>query len=83
MFPEFAPPIVGVQTESPGFAAEDVEALVTGPLEQALAGTPEVSKGRSESTPGLSTVIPLCNETAAGPGHVEERLDPMSRRTGD
>ena len=56
VFPEFAPPIVEVQTEAPGFAAEDVEALVTGPLEQALGGTPEVTKIRSASALGLSTV---------------------------
>ena len=42
VFPEFAPPIVEVQTEAPGFAAEDVEALVTTPLERALGGTPGV-----------------------------------------
>jgi CzcA family heavy metal efflux pump len=56
VFPEFAPPIVDVQTESPGYAAEDVEALVTTPLEQALAGTPEVTTIRSSSALGLSTL---------------------------
>src|SRR5512132_3324187 len=56
VFPEFAPPIVEVQVEAPGFAAEDVEALVTTPLEQALAGTPDVVKIRSESALGLATV---------------------------
>src|SRR5215470_13493106 len=59
VFPEFAPPIVEVQTEAPGFAAEDVEALVTTPIEQALGGTPEVAKIRSESTLGLSTVVTI------------------------
>ncbi|HZP43908.1 MAG TPA: efflux RND transporter permease subunit [Candidatus Binatia bacterium] len=56
VFPEFAPPIVEIQTEAPGFAAEDVEALVTGPLERALAGSPEVDRIRSASTPGLSVL---------------------------
>ncbi len=56
VFPEFAPPIVEVQVEAPGYAAEDVEALVTTPLEQALGGTPEVAKIRSESALGLATV---------------------------
>ena len=56
VFPEFAPPIVEVQTEAPGFAAEDVEALVTTPLERALGGMPEVAKLRSSSALGLSVV---------------------------
>lgn len=56
VFPEFAPPIVEVQAEAPGFAAEDVEALVTGPLEQALGGTPDVLKIRSDSSLGIATV---------------------------
>jgi CzcA family heavy metal efflux pump len=56
VFPEFAPPIVEVQTEAPGFAAEDVEALVTTPLEGALGGMPDVEKMRSSSALGLSVV---------------------------
>ena len=56
VFPEFAPPIVEVQTETPGMAAEDVEALVTTPLERALGGMPEVAKLRSSSALGLSVV---------------------------
>jgi CzcA family heavy metal efflux pump len=59
VFPEFAPPIVEVQTEAPGFAAEDVEALVTAPLELALAGTADIAKIRSESALGLSTVTAI------------------------
>jgi len=34
------PPQVVVQTESPGFAADQVEALVTQPVEAAIAGCP-------------------------------------------
>ncbi|MBI1813607.1 MAG: efflux RND transporter permease subunit [Deltaproteobacteria bacterium] len=56
VFPEFAPPIVEIQTEAPGFAAPDVEALVTTPLELALAGAPEIKNLRSTSTPGLSVI---------------------------
>src|SRR5690349_7923620 len=56
VFPEFAPPIVEVQVEAPGYAAEDVEALVTVPLEQALGGTPDVVKIRSQSALGLAIV---------------------------
>lgn len=57
VFPEFAPPQVVVQTESPGLAPEDAEALITFPIESAVNGTPGVDKVRSASSVGLSTVV--------------------------
>src|SRR5262245_41772648 len=59
VFPEFAPPIVEIQAEAPGLASEDVEALVTSPLERALAGIPELARIRSFSAPGLGVVTAL------------------------
>jgi len=56
VFPEFAPPMVVVQTEAPGLSPEQVEALVTRPLETALNGTPQLAAIRSESIQGLSAV---------------------------
>ncbi|MBZ0267408.1 efflux RND transporter permease subunit, partial [bacterium] len=56
VFPEFAPPMVEVQTISLGLAAAEVEALVTIPLEQSISGTPGVSEIRSKSVPDLSAV---------------------------
>src|SRR6478672_5904284 len=56
VFPEFAPPIVEIQTEAPGYSASDVEAVITTPLERALGGMPDVEKLRSFSALGLSTV---------------------------
>ena len=40
VFPEFAPPLVEVQTEVPGLSTEEVDQLVTVPLENSLNGLP-------------------------------------------
>ena len=56
VFPDFAPPHVFVQTEAPGLDAQQVEALVTRPLEQLLAGTENVETVRSTSSQGLSAI---------------------------
>src|SRR5579859_4527748 len=57
VFPEFAPPQVVIQTEAPGLAPQDVEALITYPLESAINGTPSVDAVRSSSSVGLSTIV--------------------------
>ncbi len=56
VFPEFAPPQVGIQTEAPGLAAEEIEVLVTQPLENAISGVSGIRTLRSSSTQGLSVV---------------------------
>ncbi len=56
VFPDFAPIRVVVLTESPGFAPEEVESLVTRPLEANLNGTANVKVVRSVSTIGLSVI---------------------------
>ncbi len=56
IFPEFAPKLVIVQTESPGLAAEQVEILVTQRVENALGGLIGLKYVRSESIQGLSIV---------------------------
>jgi len=56
VFPNFAPPHVLVQTEAPGLDAQQVEALVTRPLEGLLAGTEDVAAVRSTSIQGLSAI---------------------------
>src|SRR5262249_52792899 len=56
VFPEFAPPQVVVQTEAPGLAAEQVEMLVTRPVEAAVNGLGHLTALRSESIQGLSVV---------------------------
>ena len=56
VFPEFAPPQVEIQTISQGLSPVEVEALVTVPLEQSLAGIPNLDVMRSKSVPQLSSV---------------------------
>jgi len=53
VFPEFAPPRVEIQTEAPGLSTEEVESLITVPLESALSGTPRLATIRSKSVLGL------------------------------
>lgn len=56
VFPEFAPPQVVIQTEAVGLSAEEVEQLVTLPLETQLNGTAELDTIRSSSIVGLSVI---------------------------
>ncbi|HYP79033.1 MAG TPA: efflux RND transporter permease subunit, partial [Steroidobacteraceae bacterium] len=64
VLPEFVPPQVTVQTEAPGFAPEQIEALVTRPLENALSGIPATERISSESIFGLSVVNVVFEESA-------------------
>ena len=56
VFPEFVPSQVDIQTEAPGFAPQQVEELVTKPIENAVNGAAGLATLRSESIPGLSVV---------------------------
>ena len=55
-FPDVTPAQVNIYTESPGLAAEDVEQLLTFPIESGMAGLPKVKEIRSVSLFGLSYV---------------------------
>ena len=55
-FPDVTPAQVNIYTESPGLAAEDVEQLLTFPIESGMAGLPKVEEIRSVSLFGLSYV---------------------------
>jgi CzcA family heavy metal efflux pump len=58
VLPEFSPPYVEIQTEALGLSAEEVEQMITVPLEQDLLnGVAWLDSIRSESVPGLSSIV--------------------------
>ena len=83
VFPEFAAPLVEIQTEAPGLSSEQVENLVTIPIESALTGIPDVETVRSKSVLGLSQVVLVMKH---GTDHlrvrqlVQERLPAVARQ---
>lgn len=62
VFPEFAPPQVSIQTEAPGFSPEQVEILVTKPIEDAVNGVNGLATLRSQSIQGLSVITAVLQE---------------------
>ena len=86
-YPDLSPPQVEIITQWPGHAAEEVERLVSLPLELEMNGTPHMSVMRSISLYGLSDIRldlrgrhrrllrpPNCFR-AHGPGHSSNRSD--------
>jgi CzcA family heavy metal efflux pump len=56
VFPEFASPQVAIRTEAPGLSPEQVEALVTRPIESAVIGAGGITSVLSNSIQGLSAI---------------------------
>ena len=58
VLPEFSPPHAEIQTEALGLSAEEVEQLITVPLEaDLLNGVQGVDVIRSQSVPGMSSIV--------------------------
>lgn len=55
-FPDISPVMVPVFTEAPGLAAEEVELMISQPIESAMSGLPDVTLVKSTSGFGMSVV---------------------------
>jgi len=64
VFPDFVQPQAVIQTEAPGLSPEQVEALVTRPVEGVVGGITNVESVRSQSIEGLSIVTVVFHEKA-------------------
>jgi CzcA family heavy metal efflux pump len=62
VFPDFVPPQAVVQTEAPGLSPEQVETLVTRPIENAINGLGGQESIRSETIAGLSVITVVFKE---------------------
>jgi Cu/Ag efflux pump CusA len=61
--PEFSRPYVEIQTEALGLSAPEVEAMITTPMEaDMLNGTPWAEEIRSQSIPGMSSIVLVFGE---------------------
>jgi CzcA family heavy metal efflux pump len=78
VFPEFAPPLALVQAPAPGLSAEQVEVLVTQPIENALGGLNGLATLKSKSLPGLSLVTATFDPATT----IESARQQVSERLG-
>src|SRR6516225_1424665 len=62
VFPKFVQPQVVIQTECPGLAPEQIELLVTQPIETTVNGLGDMESLRSESLQGLSVITAVFKE---------------------
>jgi len=81
VFPEFAPPQVSIQTEAAGLSPEQVEVLVTQPIENAINGVSGIESLRSRSIQGLSVITVVFSprtDVYRGRQAVTERLSAVA-----
>src|ERR1700730_366371 len=77
VFPDLDRPRVVLLTECPGLSPEEVEALVSQPIAQAILGAPGVQDVRSQASPGLNIIyveFDWRTESRAARQVVQERL---------
>ena len=81
LLPDLAPAEMNLRTEAPGLVAEQVENLVTRPIETTLIGVPGVAQVHSDSVQGLSTItirFALGADPYRARAAVTERLSALS-----
>ncbi|HEY2444314.1 MAG TPA: CusA/CzcA family heavy metal efflux RND transporter [Rhizomicrobium sp.] len=78
-YPDLSPPRVEIITQWPGHAAEEVERLITVPVERGMNGIPRMSVARSISLYGLSDVILTFND---GTDNIFARQEVFNRLQG-
>ncbi len=86
VFPEFVAPQVTIQAEAPGLSAEQVEVLVTRPVESAVNGASDLASVRSESIQGLSIVTAVFKDNAdihLARQSLSEKLGTLARQLPD
>jgi Cu/Ag efflux pump CusA len=74
LIPELAPARATIHTEAPGLVAEQVETLVTHPIEAAILGAAGVARVRSDSVQGLS-IVTVDFAATADPARVREAVN--------
>jgi len=86
VFPEFVQPQVSIQAEAPGLSPEQVETLVTRPVENAVNGASDLESVRSESIQGLCVVTAVFKPGAdihRARQALAERLGTLARQLPD
>lgn len=86
VFPEFVAPQVTIQTEAPGLSAEQVEVLVTRPVEDSVNGASDLASVRSESIQGLSVVTAVFKDNSniyLARQSLAEKLGTLARQLPD
>ncbi len=80
-YPDLSPPLVEIITQWPGHAAEEIERLVTFPIELQMNATPHMTYMRSISLYGLSDIILTFDESTDNYFARQEAFQRLSQAT--